>query len=156
MKRSNAKRSFDSRFADAHQSIGFLLWKASNLHQRILRQALVDVDLTPTQFSVLACFSFLVSTKQRAVSQSEVCTHAGLDKMLVSQTVATLTARKLMVRRIDPQDRRAQCIEVTAQGQAVCNAALQAVEAADAQFFGKAARPEQLLSLLASWVSSHS
>ncbi len=131
------RAAFESRYRAAGASPGFLLWKAANLHQRLQRHVLAEFDLTPTQFSLLACFFDLASSKGGPVSQAEVCEHAALDKMLVSDATRALSRKKLLVRARSMTDRRSFAIELTPRGKEVCNEALRVVEALDAEFFGR-------------------
>jgi DNA-binding MarR family transcriptional regulator len=128
---------FRSRFAESGASPGFLLWKASNLHQRLERQALRRLALSPAQFSVLACYFFLRKGRAEPVSQSDVCAHAALDKMYVSDATRELVRKKLIGKRRSKTDRRAFSIVITARGARSCNEALCLVEAIDATFFAR-------------------
>jgi DNA-binding MarR family transcriptional regulator len=128
---------FVSRFPSAVSSPGFLLWKAANRHQRLQRQALADLGISPTQFSLLACYFFLAETNKRAVSQAEVCEYAALDKMLVSDGTRALLEKQLIVRTRSPNDGRAFAVGLTAVGAETCNRALAVVEALDAAFFAE-------------------
>jgi DNA-binding MarR family transcriptional regulator len=145
-------RTFASRFPSANESPGFLLWKAANLHQRLQRQALGDLGISPTQFSLLASFSFLARKKRGPVSQAEVAEHASLDKMLVSDGTRALVAKKLLVRRRSKTDGRAFDIELTARGVAVCNRALRVIEATDDAFFARTGDVPAFLALVARLV----
>ncbi len=129
--------NFASRFPSATESPGFLLWKAANLHQRLQRQALSELGISPTQFSLLASSLFLSRKKRGPVSQAEVAEHASLDKMLVSDGTRALLAKKLIVRRRSETDGRAFDVELTAHGVAICNRALRVIEATDDAFFAR-------------------
>jgi DNA-binding MarR family transcriptional regulator len=139
---------FESRFRSAAESPGFLLWKAANLHQRLQRQALGELGISPTQFSLLASFFFLSRTKHGPVSQAEVAEHASLDKMLVSDGTRALLAKKLIVRRRSETDGRAFDVELTEHGVATCNRALRVVEATDAAFFARTGDVPAFLALV--------
>jgi MarR family transcriptional regulator, organic hydroperoxide resistance regulator len=140
-------RQFDSRFASAAESPGFLLWKVSNLHQRVQRRALADVGLTPIQFSVLACYQFL-SMQAPVVTQSHVSTHAGIDKMFVSDVTKALVKHGCLAKQKQANDGRSYSVQVTEKGAALCNQALKVVEAVDVAFFSQAKHPKQLLAAL--------
>ena len=128
-------------------SPGFLLWKVSNLHQRLQRKALEFLDLTPSQFSVLTCYFFL-SRKSDPVSQTDVCHHAGIDKMLVSDLTKTLLKKKYLKSSKNKDDRRSFNIEVTDEGACVCNKALKIIEALDSEFFGRSKRQMEFLEIM--------
>ena len=108
--------NFESKFSDASMSPGFLLWKVSNLHQRIQRKSLEALDLTPSQFSVLTCYFFL-SKKSDVVNQTDVCHLSGIDKMLVSDLTKTLLRKHYIKSSINKTDRRSFNVEVTSEGE---------------------------------------
>ncbi|GEM_PF-2287452 len=134
---SATKRPFASRFPTAAESPGFLLWKAANLHQRLQREALAGLGISPTQFSLLASFFHLARLHGGPVSQAAVAEHASLDKMLVSDGTRALLAKRLVVRRASATDGRAFEVALTARGVTVCNEALRVVEATDEAFFAR-------------------
>ncbi|TEX50530.1 MAG: hypothetical protein B7C55_10170 [Actinomycetales bacterium mxb001] len=125
--------SFDTRHAAAELSPGFLLWKVSNLHRAMQRQALAALNLTPTEFSVLACYGDL--ERRGRVTQSDVCAHASLDKMVVSAATRNLIAKGFLERSFDAADRRAAVIALTRAGRTACNRALRIIEPLDEAFF---------------------
>jgi len=124
---------FTSRFSAAEESVGFLLWKVANLHQAQQRRALAGLDLTPTQFSVLACIGDLASRGR--VTQTDVCRHAALDKMLVSDSTRALVTKGFVARTPDESDGRSALIAPTDVGWSVCTRALRIIEDLDEQFF---------------------
>jgi DNA-binding MarR family transcriptional regulator len=142
------RQTFASRFSTPVESPGFLLWKAANLHQRLQREALAELGISPTQFSLLASFLFLCRQTGGPVSQAEVAEHASLDKMLVSDGTRALLARKLIVRRRSKTDGRAFAIELTPQGVTTCNRALRVVEATDAAFLARTGDVPAFVALL--------
>lgn len=144
--------SFGSRYAGAESSAGFLLWKVANLHQALQRRALADLGLTPTQFSVLACFADLASAGP--VTQADVCRHAALDKMLVSDATRALIAKGLLARAPSPVDRRAAEITLTGDGRSMCARALQIIEPLDEAFFATSNDPEGLAGHLRAILQS--
>ncbi|MCA2979179.1 MAG: MarR family transcriptional regulator [Myxococcaceae bacterium] len=148
------KQPFASRFPSAAESPGFLLWKAANLHQRLQRQALGALGISPTQFSLLASFFFLSQRKGGPVSQAEVADHASLDKMLVSDGTRALLSKKLVVRHPSASDGRAYDVELTAKGVTTCNRALQVVEATDAAFFARSGDVPTFRALIARLVEA--
>jgi DNA-binding MarR family transcriptional regulator len=124
---------FASEFASADASPGFLLWKVANLHQKLQRRALEELGLTPTQFSVLACYGDLTRTGQ--VTQADVCVHAALDKMIVSDATRSLVSNELLTKTPSTTDRRASLLTLTRKGRTTCNRALKIIEKLDASFF---------------------
>jgi DNA-binding MarR family transcriptional regulator len=154
--RTARAHAFASRFSSPAESPGFLLWKAANLHQRLQRQALADLGISPTQFSLLASYFFLSSTHQRPVSQAELAQHAALDKMLVSDGTRALLGRRLIVRRRSRTDGRAFAIDLTEQGVAVCNRALRVIEETDAAFFARTGDVPVFVDLVAKLLTDPS
>ena len=144
----NGPVPFASRFRSAAESPGFLLWKTANRHQRLQREALATLGISPTHFSLLACFADLTRRKGRPVSQAEVAEHAGLDKMVVSDGTRALLARQLIERRRSDSDRRAFGIALSPHGVATCNKALALVEACDATFFERCSDGAALIAML--------
>ena len=126
---------FESKFSSATMSPGFLLWKVSNLHQRLQKKALESLELTPSQFSVLACYFFLLK-KSESVAQSDVCHHTGIDKMLVSDLTKSLAKKNFVTLSKSKTDGRSFNVIVTNEGARVCNRALKIIEELDAEFFG--------------------
>ncbi len=125
--------TFDSDHAGPDASPGFLLWKVANLHQNLQRRALSDLNLTPTQFSVLACYSYLSLSGQ--VTQADVCHQAALDKMMVSDATRALITKGLVTKAPSETDGRASVISLTRTGRSVCNKALKIIEPLDAALF---------------------
>jgi DNA-binding MarR family transcriptional regulator len=146
-----AKRAKDkplpSRFAGPQDSLGFLLWKVSNAWQRRQRAALKPLELTHSQFVLLATATWYSAGE--ALTQARLAELSGVDVMTTSQIVRTLEAAGLMERPAHPGDPRARAIVVTAAGQARVKKAIAVVEDTDAQFFAKlAADGGKLLALL--------
>ena len=138
---------FKSKFKNAEMSPGFLLWKISNLHQRTQKKALEGLKLTPSQFSVLATYLFL-SIKNDPLTQTDVCHHAGIDKMLVSDLTNTLAKKLYIVKSKNEYDGRYYDIKVTKLGAETCNKALKIIEEIDRKFFAKTRRSKELLEIM--------
>jgi MarR family transcriptional regulator, organic hydroperoxide resistance regulator len=131
-------KTFDSRHAAAEMSPGFLLWKVANLHQRLQRRALARFELTPTQFSILACYADLTRLQPESLpTQAEVCVHGALDKMIVSDATRSLVAKGLLATTKSSTDKRTSVVELTTSGSAVINEALHIVETLDGALFSR-------------------
>jgi DNA-binding MarR family transcriptional regulator len=139
--------NFESKFSNASMSPGFLLWKVSNLHQRLQRKSLEVLDLTPSQFSVLTCY-FVLSKKSDLVNQTDVCHLSGIDKMLVSDLTKTLLKKQYIKSSKNKNDRRSFNVEVTSEGANVCNRALKIIEELDAEFFCKSRRHRDFVEIM--------
>ena len=123
------------------------LHRLSNLHQKLQKKALEVLDLTPSQFSVLTCYFFL-SKKSDSFTQTDVCRHAGIDKMLVSDLTKTLLKKHYIKSSKNKIDRRSFNIEVTSKGANVCNSALKIIEELDAEFFNKSKRHRDFVEIM--------
>lgn len=129
----NARR-LSSEFADASESPGLLMWRATNAWQAAQRQALAPFDLTHVQFVLLASLTWLGA--EASVTQRDLAAHAGTDPMMTSQVLRTLEQKGLVVRAPHPSDGRARAVSVTDAGAALANRANTAVEATDRAYFG--------------------
>jgi DNA-binding MarR family transcriptional regulator len=127
-------KKLNTKFDAAESSPGFLFWKVANLHQRLQRQVLKDLDISPTQYSLLACYFFL-KTPTKLPTQSDICEMAGLNKMLVSDTTKALLRKKLVSKKINKDDQRSFFIELTDEGKLICNKAVKLIEVLDDKFF---------------------
>ena len=123
-----------SGFKTAEDSPGFMLWKASNRLQRLHARCLSDLDVTPTQFSLMTCLVYLY--REGLVTSSRIVGHTGMDKMLVSDLVRALEKQRLLRRSPNPEDGRSWLIEPTSRGTELTNSAVLQVEALDAEYFG--------------------
>lgn len=129
-----------SRFTDADQSPGLLLWRVSMLWQAQVRAALAPYDLTHTQFVLLAALAWLARATDQPVTQRALAQYAALDGMMTSQVIRTLETKGFVLRRAHPTDARARALTVTEAGRRTVNAAVVAVEQCDAEFFACADR----------------
>jgi DNA-binding MarR family transcriptional regulator len=126
----------DTSFSDADDSTGLLLWQVTNRWQAAQRAALKPFGLTHVQFVLLASLAWLGGTTQEPVSQRILADHAATDPMMTSQVVRALADRGWITREAHPTDRRAVVLVVTAEGAALVNRAVHAVEGVDEAFFG--------------------
>jgi DNA-binding MarR family transcriptional regulator len=123
----------ETGFGSAQESPGLLLWQVTNRWQAAQRAALRPYGLTHVQFVVLASLTWLAA--DGPVTQKALADHAALDPMMTSQVLRALEQLDLLRREVHPTDRRAKALAVTAQGRALANRAVKAVEACDAEFF---------------------
>jgi DNA-binding MarR family transcriptional regulator len=126
-----------TRFEDADESAGLLLWQVTNRWQAAQRAVLKPFDLTHVQFVLLASLAWLSSDEPTAppVSQRALADHAATDPMMTSQVVRTLEAKRWLVREPHPEDRRAFSLRITSDGVALVQRAVAAVEQCDEDFF---------------------
>jgi DNA-binding MarR family transcriptional regulator len=123
-----------SRFEQANESPGFLLWQLTNLWQHHIRCTLAPLGITHVQFVLLASVAWLEQMEQ-LVSQATLSRHARTDIMMTSQVVRTLEEKGLLTRTIHPTDTRAKVVSLTAEGREVARRAVAVIEEADDQFF---------------------
>lgn len=143
-----------SRFEQAEESPGFLLWQVTNLWQRQQRAALEPLGLTHVQFVLLASLAWL-ARRGDPVNQAQLAQHARTDVMMTSEVARVLEKKGLIQRAPHPFDTRAKCLTLTPQGEDKTKQALKIVEAVDATFFsllpgGPASFVAQLRHLLTS------
>lgn len=131
-------RRLDTSFGKAEDSPGFMLWKASNLLQRLHAECLKPLGVTPTQFSLMTCLVFLF--QDGPVTPSRIVTHTGMDKMLVSDLVKALERKRLIRKKPNPDDGRSWLLEPSALGTTITNSAVREIEALDTRFFRRVKR----------------
>jgi DNA-binding MarR family transcriptional regulator len=125
-----------TEFESADDSPGLMLWRATNRWQAAQRAALKPFDLTHVQFVLLASLAYLDT--DGPVTQKQLADHAATDVMMTSQVLRALENAGLVRRAPHPSDRRARALAVTAEGRALADRAVVAVEAADQDFFSVA------------------
>jgi DNA-binding MarR family transcriptional regulator len=116
---------------------GFLLWHATARWQRRVADALAPLQLTHTQFVLLAGTAWLEADAGRP-SQRELSEHAGTDTMTTSQVIRTLEERGLVQRDEDAADARVKRLHCTPVGLELAARAVAAVEHVDDDFFAPA------------------
>jgi DNA-binding MarR family transcriptional regulator len=125
---------FGSRYAEATDSPGLLLWQVTNLWQRRQRAALKEMDLTHVQFVLLASLAWL-SQNAEPVTQARVAEHAKTDAVMTSEVLRTLQRKGLVERRPHPEDTRAKSLKPTPKGTEFVRRAVKLVEQTDQEFF---------------------
>jgi DNA-binding MarR family transcriptional regulator len=124
-----------------------LLWHVTLRWQRDIAAALAPLGLTHVQFVLLASTWWLNSHGQQP-NQLTVARHAGTDVKMTSEVLRKLEAKGLLTRDVDAVDTRARKLRVTDRGAQQAQAALAAVEAADAAFFDPVPDTAALLTML--------
>jgi DNA-binding MarR family transcriptional regulator len=114
---------------------GFLLAQATAHWQRRLAQVLQPMNLTPSQFLLLATVQRL-GQQPEPVTQAMVAQRAHYDKMTTSKIVRALEEKGLLERPANEQDARARSLRLTAAGLKAVVRAAWALEEFDQQFFG--------------------
>jgi DNA-binding MarR family transcriptional regulator len=90
---------------------GHLIWRAQQYGWRVFTSEAKDIDITPVQASIL-----LIVGDQPGIDQKSLATMIALDKATTGSVVQRLEARKLLVRKTPPTDRRARAHFLTAKG----------------------------------------
>ena len=118
----------------AEDSSGFLLWQVTMLWQRRIKQSLDPLNLTHTQFVLLATLASL-SKEKEVVTQTDIATHSKTDRMMVSKVLRTLQSKGLIQRKEHRTDTRAKEITLTHKALELIQKAIMAVEQVDDSFF---------------------
>lgn len=126
--------SIQFHFDTAEESSGYLLWQVTTLWQRKIKRQLDTIDLTHTQFVLLASLAWL-SKSQSIVTQIEIANHSKTDRMMVSKVLRTLQEKGLITRKEHETDTRAKAISLSEKGAIVLQKALVLVEQVDIEFF---------------------
>jgi len=127
-------KEIEFHFKSPNDSPGYLLGQVTMLWQRKLKKVLDPLDLTQTQFVLLAALGWL-SRENDKVTQVDIANQGNADRMMVSKVLRTLEEKKFISREEHPTDTRAKVIKLTNEGAKVLQKALTAVENADIEFF---------------------
>lgn len=127
-------KEIDFHFKSPEDSPGYLLGKLTMLWQRKLKRVLDPLDLTQTQFVLLAALGWL-SKKSNAVTQIDIANQSNADRMMVSKVLRTLEEKGFLTRQEHETDTRAKTIRLTKSGESVLQKAIIEVENADLDFF---------------------
>ncbi|HAM45677.1 MAG TPA: MarR family transcriptional regulator [Propionibacteriaceae bacterium] len=132
------RRRLQTRFSNADDSTGLVLWRVTNAWQAAQRRTLKPFGLTHVQFVLLASVSWFPEPP----TQKELAQHAGTDPMMTSQVLRALEQKGLIQRLPHPHDGRARMLAVTEQGRLLADQAVGAVEASDQEFFAALGRDQ--------------
>ena len=121
-------------FDSPNDSPGYLLGQLTMLWQRKQKRNLDPLNLTLTQFILLAALGWL-SKKNDTVTQVDIANQSNADRMMVSKVLRTLEKKGFITRQEHETDTRAKTIRLTPIGKAVLQKAIKNVENADLDFF---------------------
>jgi DNA-binding MarR family transcriptional regulator len=127
-------KEIDFHFKSPNDSPGYLLGQLTMLWQRKLKKVLDPLDLTQTQFVLLAALGWL-SKKNKSVTQVDIANQSNADRMMVSKVLRTLEDKGFITRKEHETDTRAKTIRLTTNGEVVLQKAIIEVENADLDFF---------------------
>ncbi len=91
--------------------VGFLLRRAHQRHAAVFQEAMVELDLTPTQFTAL-----IKVVELGRVTQNQLGRLVATDPATIQGVVQRLIARGLVGRTADPMDRRSAVLAPTDAG----------------------------------------
>jgi MarR family transcriptional regulator, organic hydroperoxide resistance regulator len=115
-------------------SVGNLLVRLSNLHQRQINTELSKLNLTYVQFVLLAGVYWL-SMQCDEITQIMLINLTKLDKSMTSNVLKTLIEKKLILRKEHSKDTRAKTVSITTVGKKIVKEAVALVEKLDKEFF---------------------
>lgn len=121
-------------FEHPDQSIGHLLVRLSNLHQRKINVELSKMNLTYVQFILLAGIYWL-SMQYDEVTQIMLINLTKSDKSMTSNVLKTLIEKKHIKRKEHSKDTRAKIVSITTEGKKIVKEAVLIVEKLDKEFF---------------------
>jgi DNA-binding MarR family transcriptional regulator len=127
-------KEIEFHFKSPNDSPGYLLGQLTMLWQRKLKKVLDPLDLTQTQFVLLAALGWL-SKNNNAVTQVDIANQSNSDRMMVSKVLRTLEEKGFITRQEHEKDTRAKTIRLTTSGEIVLQKAIIEVENADLDFF---------------------
>jgi len=127
-------KEINFHFKSPKDSPGYLLGQLTMLWQRKLKKVLDPLDLTQTQFVLLAALGWL-SKKSNSVTQVDIANQSNADRMMVSKVLRTLEEKGFITRQEHETDTRAKTIRLTEIGKTVLQKGLIEVENADLDFF---------------------
>ena len=130
-----------SKFSSAQESSGLLFWQVATMWQQTIKKALHTLDLSHTQFVLLAVIQQL-SEEGKIVTQKEISDYSQVDVMTVSSVLRLLEKRGWINRLAHPTDTRANQIRITIEGEKLVHLAIPLIEGVDEEFFFQ--EPEKL------------
>ncbi|SDF60253.1 MarR family winged helix-turn-helix transcriptional regulator [Cellulophaga baltica] len=130
----NKKISF--HFQRPEENLGYLLWQTTMLWQKQMNRALDKINLTHTQFVIMAALGWLLKNSED-VTQKEIADHSNTDRMMVSKILRTLQKNELIERKEHETDTRAKCVFLTDKGVDTLQKAIEIKTQANNLFFGK-------------------
>ena len=127
-------KEIEFHFKNPNDSPGYLLGQLTTLWQRKQKKVLDPLNLTQTQFVLLAALGWL-SKKSKSVTQVDIANQSNADRMMVSKVLRTLEEKNFIARQAHQTDTRAKTITMTTKGERILQKALIEIENADLDFF---------------------
>jgi MarR family transcriptional regulator, organic hydroperoxide resistance regulator len=126
---------------------GYLLWQASNIYQRLIKNNIKQFNATYTQFIILTSILYL-STQNKQINQRQIARHVKLDIMTTSDAVRTLELKKFLIRSTNPDDKRHNSLKVTKKGIELVFNIFYHVRKCDTKFFKALGEEAKIFSQL--------
>lgn len=139
-------KKIEFKFKAPNESPGYLLGQVTMLWQRKHKKVLDPLNVTQTQFVLLAALGWL-SKENDHVTQVDIANQSNSDRMMVSKVLRTLEEKKFISRQGHQTDTRAKVIKLTDEGATVLQQALTAIENADMDFFSAVGNKLPLFNL---------
>ena len=127
-------KEIDFHFKSPNDSPGYLLGQVTMLWQRRQKKVLDPLDLTQTQFALLAALGWLSKTS-KSVTQVDIANQSNADRMMVSKVLRTLEEKGFITRQEHETDTRAKTIRLTDAGADVLQKGMAEIIKADHDFF---------------------
>jgi len=105
---------------DRHQTLGFILKDVSRLYVRRFEERAKELALTLPQ-----CKALLYLTRNEGISQKRLAELTDIDPMSLVRILDRMEADGWVVRRADPEDRRARSLHVTEGAKPIIDQMLQ-------------------------------
>jgi len=128
-------KKINFHFERPEENIGYLLWQATMQWQKQMNRALDEINLTHTQFVIMAALGWLLKSSEN-VTQKEIADHSNTDRMMVSKILRTLQKNGLIERKEHDTDTRAKCVFLTDKGIDTLQKAIDIKNQANNLYFG--------------------
>lgn len=148
-------KKIDFHFEKPEDNTGYLLWQTTMIWQRTMNRILDKIDLTHTQFVILASLGWL-SKSQNGISQKDIAHNSNTDRMMVSKILRTLQKKDYIKRRENEKDTRSKLVSLTEKGIIKLQEALKKVEITDNEFFSEIEKDKNFNNTLSKLISSNS
>jgi DNA-binding MarR family transcriptional regulator len=148
-------KKIDFHFEKPEDNTGYLLWQTTMIWQREMNRVLDKIDLTHTQFVILASLGWL-SQNQSGISQKDIADNSNTDRMMVSKILRTLQQKEFLKRRENEKDTRSKLVSLTEKGIIKLQEALKQVEITDNKFFLEIEKEKNFNDSLLKLISSNS
>lgn len=147
-------KKIEFHFEKPEDNTGYLLWQTTMIWQRKMNRVLDKIDLTHTQFVILASLGWL-SQNQNGISQKDIADNSNTDRMMVSKVLRTLQQKEFIKRRENENDTRSKLVSLTEKGIIKLQDALKQVEVTDNKFFSEVEKNKHFNNSLSKLISSN-